>query len=267
MKLKMNWKQPIDFARIREKTGSDKLASTLFILILAKARNAPGIVTFCDKIVELKRGQTIYGRNKWQPFFGTTSAATIDRALKRLEKLHNLVNSRRGHAFTIVTVINYDSWVGFGQPNGQEMNNRRSTGEQLVNTNKSVKNVKSVKKNDKDIDTQARKVLEIYNRLYDRSLTSTRAIKSNLSYWLEEYSLEDIETAFRGGLRDDFYRSRLTPEMLLRKKNTRGEDVDRIGELKEQRQQGEYRTPDGKSFNSYSKWKNYCAEKGWAVTN
>ena len=232
MKSKMNWKQPIDFARIREKTGDDKLASTLFTLILVKARNAPGIVTFCDKIVELKRGQTIYGRNKWQPFFGTTSATTIDRALKRLEKLHNLVSNQREHTFTVVTVINYDVWVELGQPSGQPVNNRRSTGEQPVNTNKSV--LKSVKKIGKKHtpSSEGLKVLETYNRLYGRELSSTRGFETNLAYWLEEYSLEDIEAAFKAGLRDNYWRDKITPVILLRQRNERGENVDWIGDLK-----------------------------------
>ena len=86
------------------------------------------------------------------------------------------------------------------------------------------------------ITSKAGKVLEMFNIIFNRTgrdkLTSTRAIEKNLEYWLEDYSLEDIEAAFKGGLKHHFYKNKLTPEMLLRRRNERWEDVDRIGELK-----------------------------------
>ncbi len=79
------------------------------------------------------------------------------------------------------------------------------------------------------------KVLEIFNEVQQRSSSnrfiSARSFEKNLPFWLELYSLDDIRRAVERSRRHQFWRDRLTPERLFRRKNTNGEEVDRIQEL------------------------------------
>jgi len=77
----------------------------------------------------------------------------------------------------------------------------------------------------------ALKVLEQYNKTFGKGVKSARAIRANLGYWLEEYSLEQILEAIRKAPKHHFFRDKLTPQLLLRRKNQRGEDVDYISDL------------------------------------
>lgn len=130
----MNWKQPIDYQAIEKACGDDKLAVTLFTHILIRARNEKGVVKFANKIVELERGQFIYGRHSVGRYF-PCSSKTIDRTLKRLEKLSKLLTNQRTPNFTIVTIRNYDSWVKLSK----QMSKQCPSSVQAVSTNKSVK--------------------------------------------------------------------------------------------------------------------------------
>lgn len=75
------------------------------------------------------------------------------------------------------------------------------------------------------------KVLEQFNRVFGKSYENPRSIKSNLDYWLEVYSIAQILEAIAKAPKHTFFKDKLTPQMLLRRRNTRGEDVDYIGDL------------------------------------
>lgn len=111
--------------------------------------------------------------------------------------------------------------VGFQESGKRETN----TNKENINTNK--ENINACR--------QAEEVLEIFNRIQGREgsnkLTSTRSIEKNLTYWLEIYTIQDIENAVKASQSHHFWKDVLTPEKLFRKKNTNGEDVDRINEL------------------------------------
>jgi hypothetical protein len=75
----------------------------------------------------------------------------------------------------------------------------------------------------------ALKVLEQWNRVYGTSFTSPRSIRSNLSYWLTEYNLDQILEAVERIQYHKFWRDKMNPSTLLRRKNPQGEAVDYIG--------------------------------------
>jgi len=123
-----SWKQPIP-TDLESEFGDDKQAFVLFVLLLLKAANDLQTVKLGKKLIELKRGQTIFGRNKFAEYFGF-SPHTCERILKRLQKAYNKVSISpiKGN-YTIVAIENYDSLTTFEQPLSNKVSNRRASGE------------------------------------------------------------------------------------------------------------------------------------------
>lgn len=84
---------------------------------------------------------------------------------------------------------------------------------------------------DEAASNSALEVLKRHNENYGTNFTSARSIQSNLKYWLEAYRLEQILEADDNIQHHEFWRGKMTPDILLRRKNTKGEDVDYIGQL------------------------------------
>jgi DNA-binding transcriptional regulator YhcF (GntR family) len=93
--------------------------------------------------VELKEGQFIFGRNKAATELNM-NPSTVYRYLSVIEK-EGLVCANRNNKFTVVTIANWGLYQTVEHENEQQMNNKRTTNEQQMNTNKNVKNVKNVK--------------------------------------------------------------------------------------------------------------------------
>ena len=111
----------------------------------------------------------------------------------------------------------YDSSMIVPLKHKKENINNKST------TNKQSKTTRVVNK--------AYLILKIYNLVFDKKLKSTKGFESNLEYWLDTYDLRDIANAIISGWADDWWRARLTPIILFRRKNPKGEPVDWIGTL------------------------------------
>ena len=77
----------------------------------------------------------------------------------------------------------------------------------------------------------ARTVLGVWNLVFGTKLTSIRGIENNLAYWLESYQVKDLANAILLASIDPFWKKKITPTILLRKKNPQGEDVDRVSDL------------------------------------
>lgn len=75
------------------------------------------------------------------------------------------------------------------------------------------------------------KVLEQWNKVFGTNFTSTRSIDANLTFWLEVYSLTQILEAVSKAKKNPFWKDKINPVIMLRRKNPRGEDVDYVGEL------------------------------------
>lgn len=84
---------------------------------------------------------------------------------------------------------------------------------------------------DEAASQSAVEVLKRHNLNYGTNFTSARSIMSNLKYWLEVYKLEQILEADDNIKYHEFWNGKMTPDILLRRKNTKGEDVDYIGQL------------------------------------
>ena len=144
----MGWKQPIDTKLVYEKFDKDHLARDLFIHLLLRARGEdmekPGM--YKGKPYKLKRGQVLYGRNSYGELLRASPSGT-DKALMRIQDVFSEVTCKRDKNYSIVTLINYDSWVDMSD---MQSNKQVTSKKQASDTNKNVKN----DKNEKNINTE-----------------------------------------------------------------------------------------------------------------
>jgi len=125
--------------------ATDSDMAWLWCVLLLKANHKKRKVVFDGMVVELEAGQFITGRRKLAEETGIQESK-IYRTLKLFETEHQieqLANKR----FTVISILNWDKFQGRynenEQQNEQPVNNPRTTGEQLVNTDKNDKNDKN----------------------------------------------------------------------------------------------------------------------------
>lgn len=95
--------------------------------------------------VTLVPGQLITGRQSIAKKF-KIDENKVQRVLKRLEIEHQ-IEQQTCNKNRLITVLNWESYQSNEQQNEQQLNNKRTTTEQQVNTNKNDKNVKNEKNN------------------------------------------------------------------------------------------------------------------------
>lgn len=120
----------------------------LWLLCLLKATHKPREVVIEKQVVRLEPGQFVTGRfelekeyNDGVPNRKKISASTLQRWLRKLETWQ-MLNIKTYSKFSIVTVSNWTEY----QQDEQQVNNKWTTDEQQVNTDKNVKNDKNEKK-------------------------------------------------------------------------------------------------------------------------
>ena len=95
----------------------------------------------------------------------------------------------------------------------------------------SANNLNALSANKKDIGEVVEEILIYWNLKHNTKYRSGVAIKDNVEYWLEYHSLEDIKQAIDQLLWSPFWKDKMTPIVMFRRRNPRGEDVDYIEEL------------------------------------
>ena len=207
----MHWKQPID-TDIYNWFEDDYLAMNLFIHLLLRARNedmeSPKM--YKNKTYQLKRGQVLYGRNKFSEYVSSSPSGT-DRALLRLSKVYSKVTSKRSTNYTIVTIQNYDELVAFEQADEQVKNKRRTSKEQVKNTNKNVKKEKKEKNVDYVEASSTEEVFNFENQLEKMSKDKNRHIRLIAAYWIFKEMAFENKDKYSAALKRE-----LRPSMLLK---------------------------------------------------
>ncbi len=117
---------------------------SLFIHLLISASNRDTRW----KGTELKRGQVIFGLNKWSDKTGI-SVRGLRTCLERLELSHE-IDKRTTSKFTIITVLNYDKYQTEKKESDTETTLDRQTNDKRTTNERQhrekVKKVKKVKK-------------------------------------------------------------------------------------------------------------------------
>ena len=73
--------------------------------------------------------------------------------------------------------------------------------------------------------------LEKFNQVFGTSYRAVDPLINNLSYWLKTYNIEYILSAVEKAKTHPYWSDKMTPARMLRRKNTKGEEVDYIGDL------------------------------------
>lgn len=127
--------------------------------------------------------------------------------------------------------------VTYAQMNVLEVNKNAPPLRQMFTPSRTnVHQNKIIKKEDSNNtsnigEVEAKAVLDYWNELYGTRFKSPTAIQANLAHWLSVYTLEEMKEAIRKIKFDKFWKDKMTPTMLFRKKNPRGENVDQIGAM------------------------------------
>ena len=200
----------------------------LWMYCLMKASHQKREQIVGNQMIELEEGQFITGRqslaedlNKGMKPKLKQSEITWWRYLNNLEKW-GMLNIKRTTKYSVVSVINWHKY----QESEQQMNNKRTTDEQQMNTNKNVKNVKNEKSSRKYIydDTHLRLAEFFYNQILHNNPEHK---KPNLEQWANDIRLmmerderteEQIKYLMEWVQKDDFEMTNVLSPSKLRKR-------------------------------------------------
>lgn len=133
------------FKLYRSIVGSDIFgdAETLKVWIwcLCKAHISPQKLMVGKQKVSLKCGEFIFGRQKASEELNMTPSKCY-RIIKFLEKNGN-IKIKTNNKFSVISIEKWRFYQGEGNETEQQMNNKRTTNEQQMNTNKECKNVRN----------------------------------------------------------------------------------------------------------------------------
>ena len=124
---------------------SDYLAVWVYLLLNTTHKEYD--VVFKGKRITLKKGQLLTGRKSISEKL-KINENKVQRILKILENEHQ-IEQQSSNKNRLITIVSWNKYQEDEQQNEQQLNNKRTTSEQQVNTNKNVKNIK----NDKNVTT------------------------------------------------------------------------------------------------------------------
>lgn len=169
----MSWKQFIPI----EIDGLNPFETTVFQALLLRCANEQKYIKVADNnsYITLQRGQCCIGRFEFAKQFGLEKSECLRvwRIVDKLQKVNNLLNKQKSKNCSIVTILNYDSYVTIEQSNEQSVNNQRTISEQSVNTNNTSKSDNTSRKN-KENTKEKRKITKSENEV-ESSTTESNA--------------------------------------------------------------------------------------------
>ena len=136
----------------------------VFMWCLFKATHKDREIFFGTRKVPLKPGQFVTGRFSASEELNM-NGSTVWRYLHVLQD-NGTIELLPNNKFTLVNIVNWVNYQVADEESEQQMNNKRTTNEQQMNTNKNVKNVKNEKK--KEYAPAVNMTVEEYKKLIDR---------------------------------------------------------------------------------------------------
>lgn len=119
---------------------TDHLAVWLYLL--CEATFSDRAIVFGGKKIILKPGQFTTGRKRIASKL-KISESKVQRILKTFE-IEQQIEQQTDHHCRLISIINWSEYQKSEQPNEQQVNNYRTTSEQLVNTKQERKKDKNV---------------------------------------------------------------------------------------------------------------------------
>lgn len=169
--------------------NTDHLAVWIYLLLNASHNEHPAL--FRGEKIILKPGQLITGR-KSIALALHIDESKVERILKSL-KSEQQIEQQTSSKNRLISITNWEFYQQSEQQSEQQVNNKRTTSEQQVNTNKNIKNDKNERK---DI---CQNILDLFNKICCsfggvKNITKSRA--ETISDSLKTYSVDDFKKVF-----------------------------------------------------------------------
>lgn len=180
-----------------------------------------------NQMVTLKPGQILTGRKALSAETGIQELK-VKRLLDLFESEHQ-IEQQKTNKYSIITVLRWDEYQIIEQQNEQQMNNKRTTDEQQMNTNKNDKNEKNDKEElkkeiNKEKRSKPRSAMTTIPDAYEISVqvrewatqNGITRLEERLAHFKDwatagEKKYKDWDAAFRNALRGDWAKLNATP--------------------------------------------------------
>ncbi len=141
---------------------TEHMAVWMYLLLNATHREYP--VLFGGKKIMLQPGQLITGRQSISEKL-RISESKVQRILKSFE-IEQQIEQQTGNKNRVVSILSWHEYQESEQQNEQQLNNKRTTTEQQLNTNKNVKNIENVRMKEEEHISQDQKpdLLSLFNK-------------------------------------------------------------------------------------------------------
>jgi DnaD/phage-associated family protein len=143
------------------------------------------------KVIELKPGQFVFGRSRAASELNMPES-TVWRYMKLLEKLDSIV-LKTNNKFTVVTVGKWGNYQAHDTDGEQQMDNKRTTNEQQMDTNKNVKNVK----NSSSSGSSQNEVIDFYHQNLQIGVTSSPYVYQQIEHWINDFDSDLVLAAMK----------------------------------------------------------------------
>ena len=159
---------------------------SIWCYLLLNATHKEQRKEFNGKTITLEKGQLITGRKAIASKFNI-SDSKVQRVLKRLE-IEQQIEQQTSTKNRLISILNWSNYQECEQQNEQQVNNKRTTSEQQVNTNN---NVNKDNKDNKDNNVNK----NIYRSFDHLKLSDDEFKKLNKTYSKEQIDeiLDEIE--------------------------------------------------------------------------
>ncbi|MPW26241.1 hypothetical protein GC105_10620 [Alkalibaculum sp. M08DMB] len=143
---------------------------------------------FKGERITLQPGQLLAGRKSIASFL-KVNENKVQRMLKSFE-IEQQIKQQTSNQNRLISILNWTLYQSSEQQSEQQVNNKRTTSEQQVNTNKNVKNIENVK-NDKNY----KYIVEYLNQKTGKSFsTKTKSTTAKIHARLEEgFTVDDFK--------------------------------------------------------------------------
>lgn len=200
---------------------------SIWIHLLLMANHKETSFIWNNKREVVKEGQLLTGIKKLSKKTGIAQG-TVYRILKYLEN-EKQIEQQKTTKFTIITIVNWGKYQKNEKQDEKQMKNRLKTNEKQIETYNNDNNNNN--ENNIYIPEDLQGIIETYNQIFNKNISSTKGFEKNYDYWKEIHGVEKIQKALENARQDKFWKDKMTLTILFRKKNPNGEPVDYIEDL------------------------------------
>lgn len=198
----------------------------LWIWLLCKANYKDRFVSLNigrgESVIELKRGQVLFGRFKAEEETGI-DGSTIYKILQWFEN-ENMITIKSNTHYTVLTVCNYDTFNTFESEkvaaNEQQTNSQVAANEQPSNT---PKQVKKEKKEEKEYPPELIELNEKCKKYFDEKYINEKSLDCfDKLIRINGYTIKDIQSAILNARSEPFWDDNFLSPLKLREKDKNG---------------------------------------------